>query len=146
MDDLTLRKAGPNDSEFAYGVRKAAYSEYVQQAGGWDDVEQRRLHERRFRTQDFRVINVGGEDVGIMSVVVSADCLKVNQLFVLPQHQGRGIGRRCMRLAMERARRRGLPVRLRVMKVNPRARALYERLGLVRIGETDTHDLMEWRP
>jgi hypothetical protein len=42
-------------------------------------------------------------------------------------------------------RQLGLPVRLRVMKVNPRALAFYERLGFMRTGETDTHDLMEWQ-
>ena len=36
----------------------------------------------------------------------------------------------------------GLPVRLRVFRVNPASR-LYERLGFVATGETDTHVLME---
>ena len=67
----------------------------------------------------------------------------VIQLFLLPEHQGRQIGRRCMLLIMEEARQLGLPVRLRVMKVNPRALAFYERLGFTCTGETDTHDLME---
>jgi RimJ/RimL family protein N-acetyltransferase len=49
-----------------------------------------------------------------------------------------------MSLVMEEARGLGRPVRLRVLKVNPRARAFHERLGFRRIGETDTHDLMEW--
>ena len=38
---------------------------------------------------------------------------------------------------------RGLPVRLRVMKVNPRALAFYERPGYARIGETGTHQRLE---
>jgi GNAT superfamily N-acetyltransferase len=71
--------------------------------------------------------------------------VKVNQLFLLPEHQGQGIGRRCMLAVMEEARGLGLPVRLRVLKVNPRALAFYGRLGFVRTGETDSHDLMEWR-
>jgi RimJ/RimL family protein N-acetyltransferase len=37
-----------------------------------------------------------------------------------------------------------LPVRLRVLKVNPRALAFYRRLGFTCTGETETHDLMEW--
>ena len=49
-----------------------------------------------------------------------------------------------MLLIMEEARQLGLSVRLRVMKVNPRALAFYERQGFMRTGETDTHDLMEW--
>jgi len=146
MNSLTLRKASPNDSEFAYCAKRAAFREYVEKVWGWDEHEQRQLHEQRFGAQDFRVINVAGTDVGIMAVVVAPDCVKLNQLFLLPEHQGKGIGRRCMLLIMEEARQLSLPVRLRVMKVNPRALAFYQRLGFMRTGETDTHVLMEGRP
>jgi GNAT superfamily N-acetyltransferase len=81
-----------------------------------------------------------------MAVVVAPDCVKVNQLFILPEHQGKGIGRKCMLLIMEEARQLHLPIRLRVLKVNPRALAFYQRLGFVRTGETDAHVLMEWAP
>lgn len=142
--DTIVRTATPNDSEFAYCVKRAAFKEYVEKVWGWDEAEQRRLHEQRSRTQEFRVINVGGTDVGIMAVVVAPDCVNVHQLFLLPEHQGKGIGRECMMLIMEEARRLGLPVRLRVLKVNPRAMTFYQRLGFKRTGETDSHDLMEW--
>lgn len=143
MDSLTLRKASPNDSEFVYSAKRAAFREYVEKVWGWDEDEQRQLHEQRFGDQDFRVINLGGTDVGIMGIVVASDCVKVNQLFLLPEHQGKGIGRKCMLLIMEEARQLGLPMCLRVLKVNPRALAFYQRLGFVRTGETDTHVLME---
>jgi ribosomal protein S18 acetylase RimI-like enzyme len=140
MDRLTLRKATPNDREFAYCAKRAAFKEYME---GWDEDEQRQLHAQRFGAQDFRVINLAGTDVGIIAVVVTPDCLTVKQLFLFPEHQGKGIGHRCMLLILEEARQLGLPVRLRVMKVNPRAWAFYQRLGFVRTGETATHYLME---
>lgn len=146
MSDLTVRKADRSDSEFAYGARKAAFREYVEQVWGWDEDEQRQLHEQRFGEQDFRVINVAGTDVGIMAVVVAPDCVKLHQLFLLPEHQGKGIGRECMLRTMEEAGRLGLPVRLRVLKANPRALAFFQRLGFVRTGETGTHVLMERVP
>ncbi len=102
--------------------------------------------ERRFGAHDFRVINSGGIDVGIMTMTVATDCVKVHQLFLLPEHQGKGIGGKCMSLILEEARQLDLPVRLRVMKANPRALAFYRRLGFTRTGETDTHDLMEKHP
>ena len=142
---MTLRKASPEDSEFAYRVKKAAFKEYVDKAWSWDEDEQRKLHEQRFAAQDFQVVSLAGTDVGVMASVVASDCVKVNQLFVLPEHQGQGIGRKCMLLAMEEARRLGLPVRLRVLKVNPRALSFYRRLGFMRTGETDAHVLMENR-
>ena len=143
MDGVTLRKAGPKDGEFAYRVKRAAFREYVEKVWGWDEDEQRRLHEQRFRSQNFRVINLAGTDVGIVAVVAAPDCVHVNQLFLLPEHQGKGIGRACMALIIEEGRRLGLPVRLRVLKVNQRAQAFFQGLGFVRTGQTDTHVLME---
>jgi len=146
MESLALREATPSDSEFAYRAKKTAFREYVEQVWSWDEAEQRRLHEQRFAAQNFRVISFAGADVGIMAVVAAADCLKLNQLFLLPEHQSKGIGRRCMSLIMEEARRLGLPLRVRVLKVNPRALAFYRKVGLVHVGETGTHVLMEWAP
>jgi len=143
MGRLTLRKATSSDGEFAYLVKKAAFREYVEAVWGWDEDEQRQLHERRFEAQDVRVVSLVGTDIGIMAVVVGPDCVKLNQLFLLPAHQGKGVGTECMSLVMDEARRLGLPLRLGVLKVNPRALAFYERLGFVRTGETETHILME---
>ena len=142
----TLRNAGPADKRFAYEVKRAAMREYVEIVWGWDEDQQWQLHDRRFDEQDFQVISVGGEDVGIMSVVARPDCVSVNQVYVLPEHQGRGIGRLCMLAVMERAKGLGLPVRLQVMKVNPRAAAFYRRLGFTVTGETETHVQMQAGP
>jgi len=118
----------------------------VDLADGWDEDEQQELHEKRFASQDFRIITVDGIDSGIMAVMISSDCVKLNQLFLLPEYQNRGIGKHCMLLLMEEARQLDLPIRIRVLKVNPKALAFYQRLGFDLSGEIDTHHLMEWHP
>ncbi len=143
MDNLRLRKATPDDNEFVYQTKKAAFREYVEQVWGWDEAEQRELHERRFAPQDFQVTQVSGADVGFLAVAREPDCVKVNQLFILPEYQGKGVGEACMMLIIEDARKKSLPVRLRVVKVNVRAVAFYRRLGFRIIGGSDTHVLME---
>jgi GNAT superfamily N-acetyltransferase len=144
---LKLRQAAAQDSEFTYLTKRAAFRHYVELASGrWDEDEQRRLHAQRFEKFDFRIVSAGGTDVGFIAVERMADCLTLHHIFLLPEHHGRGIGRHCMSLVMGEARALGVPLRLRVLKVNPRAYALYLRLGMLRSGETDTHHLMEWRP
>ena len=143
MNGLALRKAGPSDSQFAFLAKRAAFREYVEKLWGWDEAEQLQLHQQRFGTQDFRIVNVSGMDVGVMALVVEANGLKVNQLFILPEHQGKGIGQMCMLLIMKEAQQLALPVGLQVLKVNSRALAFYQRLGFVYIGETETHILLE---
>ncbi len=144
MDDLKLKKATAADSEFAYRVKRAAFREYVERVWGeWDGVEQRGRHEGRFAAQDFRVIEVADTDVGILATKRWPDCLKLNQLFILPEHQGLGIGTACVKLLIDEACGTGLPIRLQVLEVNPRAIEFYRRLGFVVNGRTATHVQME---
>ena len=145
-DRLKLRKADLDDSDFAYQVKRAAFREYAERVWGWDEDVQRQLHARRFKTQDLLIISQNGRNVGIMSVSVEPDRVYVKQLYVLPEHQGQGIGRACMSMVIERGNELSLPVGLRVLKVNPRAVAFYERLGFVTVGTTDTHFMMQKAP
>ena len=138
-----LRPAEAEDSDFAWGVRTAAFRPYMERAGGWDEAAERRRHERRFREQELHVVEWEGEPAGIVAMVMAEDCLRLNQLCIAPAHQGRGIGGACLLRLLERAGKCGLPVRLQSLKVNPRALAFYERHGFRRTGESDTHYLLE---
>lgn len=142
MEYLMLRKAGERDSEFVYLVRKRAFRAYVDAVGRWDEEEQRQLHRKRFASQDFWIVQIAGDDVGVISLGREPDRLHLHQLFLLPEHQGKGIGRVCVEWALAEGRKANLPVYLRVLKVNPRARAFYERLGFEKVGETVSHDLL----
>lgn len=144
--DLVLRRAAEDDSEFAFAMRKAAFRVYVDKSGGWNDRKERQRHERNFARYDYRVIGFQAVDRGIMTFDLTDDRLKLNQVFIAPEHQGQGIGERCMSLLFGEAQRLGLPIQLRVMKVNPRAGALYERLGFAVVDETETHTIMQWTP
>jgi GNAT superfamily N-acetyltransferase len=82
------------------------------------------------------VIECDGGPVGRLRLVDSPHCLEVAGLQLLPSAQSRGIGTAVLlRLAAEAAPR---PLTLCVEKDNTQARALYERLGFVPDGETET--------
>lgn len=146
ISNLRLREANADDSEFAYQTKKSAFREYVEKVWVWDEDEQRQLHQRRFASQDFQVIQVSDIDVGILTIVRQPDCVTVNQMFILPEHQSRGIGAACIKRIIEDAAVSRLPVRLQVLKVNKRAATFYQRMGFRNTGETDTHILMERLP
>lgn len=92
----------------------------------------------------YRIIQVDGRDVGVLVTGASADCLNLYQLFVLPSHQGEGVGSASMRVVIGEAEAQGLPIRLRVLKVNPRAQAFFARFGFEQTGASESHVLMEW--
>ena len=143
MEELHIRKACTSDNEFVFTVKKAAFQEYVEQVWGWDESYQRELHERRFTTQDLRIIQFCGIDVGFLATSRTRATLKVNQLYILPEYQGRGIGTACMARVLDDASLRQKPVVLQVLKVNARGVVFYQRLGFTIVGETTTHVLMK---
>jgi GNAT superfamily N-acetyltransferase len=143
MKNLKLRKATADDSEFAYRTKKAAFREYLEKASGWNEEEQRKLHQRRFAEHDFRIIQLSGVDVGILAMSRQPDCINLHQMFILPEYQGRGIGEAYMKILIKGAAVPQVPIRLQVLKVNPRAFAFYQRMGFKRTGENDDHFLME---
>jgi ribosomal protein S18 acetylase RimI-like enzyme len=142
---MELRRATAADSDFAYQAKKTALGRCIEQVWGWDEEEQRRLHEDRFARREYRVIQTSGTDVGILVSERLPDCITVYQLFVLPEHQGKGIGTACMERILADAAAVKLPVRLDVLKVNQQARRFYRSLGFRGIGETETHVRMEKR-
>jgi len=143
MEKLKLRKATADDSEFAYQTKKATFREYLEKASGWNEDEQRRLHQRRFAEHDFQIIEMAGKEVGITAMSRQPDCINLHQLFILPEYQSKGIGEAVLTFIIEDTAASKIPVRLRVLKVNPRALMFYQRLGFKQTGATETHILME---
>ena len=72
--------------------------------------------------------------------------LKLRQLFILPEYQGRGIGSACMTRIANNANLEQKPVMLRVLKINTRATDFYQRLGFVVVNDDPMHLQMEKLP
>ena len=143
MEELSIRKAQATDSEFVFAVKQAAFREYVEQIWGWDDTYQRDLHDRRFAAQDIRIIQFDGTDVGFLSIRNTSDTFKVDQIYILPEYQGKGIGAACMKRIIDDANLEQKPVTLQVLKINTRATAFYQRLGFTIVDENPTHFQMK---
>lgn len=100
----------------------------------------------RFAAQDVCIIQFREIDVGFLAISHTLDMFKVNQLFILPEYQGRGIGSACMTRIIDDANLEGKPVVLQVLKVNTRGITFYQRLGFTIVGESATHVQMEKLP
>ena len=146
MEELSLRKAQASDSEFVFAVKEAAYREYVEEVWGWDDKYQRERHNREFASQDFRIIRFCGIDVGFLATSCTSDTLKVNQIYILPEYQGRGIGSACLTRIIDDASLEQKSVALKVLKVNTRGISLYQRLGFTSVGEDSIYFQMKKSP
>jgi ribosomal protein S18 acetylase RimI-like enzyme len=144
--DLALRPATVDDYEYLYRLNEATMRAYAEQTyGPWDEAVVRRIFAERWRPATIRILVIDGQDAGMLEVLPSEKGVQLANIRVAPEYQGRGIGTRLVSAVLRDAHSRGLPVRLRVLKVNP-ARRLYSRLGFVVVGETEQHYLMQAFP
>ena len=140
---LRFRRAAEADCEFCYRVRKRSFRKHAEKVRGWDEEGERARHRTRFGSQDYQVIQWEGLDVGILSVEKTPDALKIFQLFILPEHQGMGIGSSVMEYLIEEAAKLHVPLRLQIINRNDRALSFYRRHGFQHVGKTATHLQME---
>ena len=83
----------------------------------------------------FLVALVGGTVAGYAGAQLLGDCAYICNVAVLPEFRRQGIAVRLMRAQIDLARRAGMSeITLEVRSSNSPARALYERLGFVRVG------------
>ena len=146
MDECCIRKAHLDDSEFVFAAKQKAFREYVEQVWDWDESHQRELHNTRFAKHDFRIVEFHGNDVGFFATSNTSGVLKLHQLFILPEHQSRGIGSACMKRIINDANMADKRVNLQVLKINTRAITFYQRLGFVIVDDNSVHLQMEKRP
>jgi ribosomal protein S18 acetylase RimI-like enzyme len=141
IGDVSARQATDDDFDFLWWLHRATMSEYVDQTWGWDDELQEKRFRRRFGPHRIQIVCYQGEPIGCISVEREPFRIFLGVIKIAPAYQRRGIGSYLVQGLCDEADAAGVPLELQVLKVNP-ARRLYERLGLVTVGETETHYLM----
>ena len=106
----------------------------VQTWGAWVEAEQIEKHRVNFNPETHRIVLHQGEGVGLLAVEEESDYLWLVKVYLRKEVQGRGLGSELVRKVIEEANAQGKAVRLRVLRVNVRAVALYERLGFKVVG------------
>ena len=142
-DAIRLRPATRDDLGFLFELYQAALGPHLAQTYG--PLDRAGEHARFLATtklETHQVVELESRPIGCVAARRTPDEVRLSRVFLLPEFQKRGIGTRLVDDVSARADAAGLPVRLRVLRVNP-ARRLYERVGFAVTGETDTHFLME---
>jgi ribosomal protein S18 acetylase RimI-like enzyme len=131
---LTIRPATAEDGAALADIDRRTWSPVVTPADRWP--ADRPFFSVGLDPADVLVAEVGGVVAGYVKLGPATPLpsnrhvLEVQGLAVAPQAQRRGIGRELMKAAIDEARRRGARrLTLRVLAINPGARALYESLG-----------------
>lgn len=140
-----LIDASSADEPWLDDLRRRAYADLFDATwGGWDEARHARHFSASMRRGHVSIIEVDGERVGMVQVLEQSDAVEVAEIQIDPDHQGRGIGTSVLLDVISEARARGCDVRLSVGLKNQKAIRLYERLGFVPVGESETHRHMRY--
>ena len=142
----TLRSATPADRDFLWTLHEAAMRPYVDATWGWVDAEQKQMFDRNFDPAKQQIVEADGSDAGMLSVKETTEEIWLAAIELHPHFQGRGLGTEIICSLLGRGAAVGKPVTLRVLHTDPRARALYERLGFRSYRESDTHTYLRAQP
>lgn len=141
-EDVSIRRARSTDSEFAYEAL-LAIRPYVESTwGNWLEADGRARTALDAKTGRSQIIQLVSVPVGLLCVDKFETHLQLDQLYIVPQYQRRGIGAHVLRLVLAEACISRLPLRLRVLRTNP-ARHFYERHGFRIVSETPERFFME---
>jgi len=140
----TLRPVVLADRGFLERLHELAMRPYVEALWGWDPEAQQAYFDEHFRPHDgWSVIVVDGAPAGRLVIEEREREVYLAEIELLPSCQGRGVGSEVIAALLASAAK---PVELRVLHVNPRARALYERLGFRHVRDIETHAYLRWEP
>lgn len=143
---ISFRPVTDDDYEYLYAMNEQTMRGYAEKTyGPWNETIALQMFTERWRPESMQIVVIDGQDGGMLELLPMETEVQLANIRVAPEHQGKGIGTRLISEVLRNAHGRGLPVTLRVLKVNP-ARRLYERLGFVVVGETEPQYLMEARP
>ncbi|MCB6176670.1 GNAT family N-acetyltransferase [Rhodobacter sp. Har01] len=135
-----LRPARPSDLGFLEDLEREVMEEHAVSLWG------RFLPSEpsAFDLCNTRIYEIGGLAAGYLVVEPGADHLRLRKLYLVPDWQGRGHGRRLLALARSQAGAAGLALRLSVLRSNSRALAFYQREGMQPLFETAERIFLEY--
>lgn len=142
-----LKIATQEDHDFIYNLKKTTMKDYVVKTwGSWDEDLQRILFSRELKAIEHQIIVVNNKKVGIFAFNMNETSIIVDEIQILPEYQGKGIGTLIFSDIISNAQKKEIEINLRVLKVNTIAQRFYNKLGFEKVGDTETHFLLSKKP
>lgn len=121
---LTFRPAQTTDAPFLLDLEAVVMADHARALWG---VFRPQEHISGFDLANTRIIGWHDATAGYVTVEPAPDHLRLRKLYLLPAHQGKGIGKLVLDKVRAEALASGLPLRLSVLRPNARALHFYLR-------------------
>ncbi len=152
---LHLRAVDEADSEFLEELYFSRRADLQQIPGDAQFVRQLIKMQQQMQAVGIRnnfpvarhlLLEDGSVRIGRLVVDIGASDVRLVDIALLPEVQGRGIGRKVLQAMLEDALSQGLSMSLAVEKNNVRARALYLSAGFHVHSEDSMFEQLHWHP
>ena len=137
---MLIRRATAADAPAMSRVAVLAYAPYVDRMGGQRPAPMDEAYGAVVDDAEAWVVETEGAVIGFLVLVAEDDAMLLDNLAVLPSHQGRGAGRALLSLADERARAGGYDrISLYTNEAMVENQELYVRIGYVETRRATEH-------
>lgn len=134
------------DRDAVWELRRESYREVVdRQFGGWEDTDQWPRFSERWTPERGLWLVRGVERLGYLVLQDRGDDLWLAEVQLLRGCRDQGHGTAVLLAIQDCAAQRNRPLRLRVLRENLRAIALYRRLGFQEEELTEDHHNLVWQ-
>ena len=133
--DLHYRKADENDIDFLLNLRMKTMNPHYAESNLPTDIETM-LQRVLYAFDKAHIIFVDQHPAGLLKINQTDGNTEVLQLQIVPELQGRGLGRKILKGILEESLANGKTVSLSVLKIN-KAQHLYSSLGFKIVGEDE---------
>ena len=117
---VKLRTATADDKIFLFDLARTVYKKLViDQFGEWEEDSQRNYFEKKWGKANYQIIKKDDKRIGTIWVTTEKDFIQLNEIQLLPDFQGQGIGSTLVQRELEKAQKQRKPMRLRLLKKNP---------------------------
>jgi GNAT superfamily N-acetyltransferase len=128
---FTIRRSTIDDAPLFYAVIDKTMRDFIMATWGrWNEDRVRQESLEDSVSPNARVIQVGDVGVGVSIVDRLPTHIQLKQLYLLRDYQRMGIGSALITGLIREASQDRVPIRLRVMAINP-AKQFYERFGFI---------------
>ncbi|WP_373558433.1 GNAT family N-acetyltransferase [Burkholderia sp. HI2500] len=134
--NLTFPLATRSDAETLVAIRIAAMRDSLERIGRFDPQRARDRFLASFDPARCRLIEVDGVSAGFFVVRPQEDHWLLDHLYIVPEHQGKGIGAAVLRKIFADADSQRVPVRVGALRGSDSNR-FYARHGFVQADEAE---------
>jgi ribosomal protein S18 acetylase RimI-like enzyme len=143
---FTIRQSNANDAPLFYRVIEQTMREFIIATWGrWNESRVLKESHEDNISPNAQVIQIGDVAVGVFLVERFATHIQLEQIYLLPEYQRLGIGSALIHSLIRESCQSQLPIRLRVIAINP-AKKFYEKIGFLVTEVTSEFFLMEKVP